>query len=50
MSDEEVESAQISLHDQFVVLSEPAAAAGYAAFSTGRAQVSDSENCVLIIF
>ena len=49
VSDEEVEAAQISLLDQFDVLSEPAAAAGYAALSTGQAQVSDNENCVLII-
>lgn len=49
VSDEEVREAQALLLDKFDVVAEPAASAGYAALRTGRAQIADSENCVLII-
>lgn len=47
--DEEVRQAQTLLLDEFDVVAEPAAAAGYAALRTGRVQIDDSEHCVLII-
>jgi len=47
--DEEVKQAQTSLFDEFDVVAEPAAAAGYAALRTGQVQIDDSENCVLVI-
>ena len=49
MRDEEVRQAQTLLLDEFDVVAEPAAAAGYAALRTGRVQIDDSEHCVLLI-
>ena len=49
VSDEEVIEAQTSLFEEFDVVAEPAASAGYAALRTGRAQIDDSEHCVLIV-
>ena len=49
VNDDEVKEAQAELFNKFDVVAEPAASAGYAALRTGRMQVNDTENCVLIV-
>ena len=49
VSDEQVREAQLRLNNDFNVIAEPAAAAGYAAVLSGQAELTEDENCVVII-
>ena len=49
VSDEQVKEAQFQLNNDFDVIAEPAAAAGYAAVLSGQAELTDDESCVVII-
>ncbi len=49
VSDEQVKEAQFQLNNDFDVIAEPAAAAGYAAVLSGQAELTEDESCVVII-